>query len=1523
MEQLPQDTARQILASRQQFQTATSTLSKPLQFNIGQLTTQSSLSPGGAVLAQQQRAAAEIQRQQALQQVKEQAAEFELGAKAYEGQVAAQQAAMASSSKEASDWALAQKLIDRNKEYAAAGDSSVMSKIRYIKAHGPQGVAQAMATQMIREKFTPAAVTAALKATMYGGKSLAESVGLKAEPKVEGPAPEKVFIAGTGWTTRPGTTLVSEGSYDLFLQRIKEGEMASKTLMSLGAQARERPLAEIQELMKKSQEGRQFEQMIKTYNILPSIETGIEKKITVIPETRITIGAEPAKVSKEDLTGIKLTQVTDPYKLWQMAPTTLPYEQWARQQGYIQSKGFLGGAFGGGGAEWTGLKQDISKVQFGKPVTYTDQFGITKTELKFKSPTDQASWEKLVKERGYSREFGRSGVANVPGEGFKFVGDFETESLVKPGTTGTLVGMAPSFTGGGPGADYLYLHPEEAPGVKRILKEIQEGKVPDVKPGVVDNLIAVIGQYPRVYSTTLIEPHTEETAQELLSLQFLNPKLQYQAAYEVNLQSKILPAYNALINYVNKQRNEQELIANDMAKIRSKQDAENVRIENLGKRYSKGEITYDQYQKYYSDYKNDFNSITGQFNELKTKFDSKESEANKVLERPEIKEIQTLVKERGELTTGYKVLEARPMPELGKQIGVGALAFSESLLLVSPGSRILAAPTLIYRGGKEIAAGELGPGVLKVALGASILSGPILGATQTYFPKTYQSFVSLPAVSTLQTALLKPTPQTFIKWGGYGLTTLYSGTQAIQAYGQTGKIGYAAAAGLGSLGGMYVGAKEAEITTSIKDWYRTRGLKEIPLAKPTELGGPEGFLRREPGEEFDRMIYMERAKPFSIKKPETWWTSIKPRFTEQGQLVFGYKPGQFIERQYKLIPDEVYLKYTVGKGEAFPYAAPEEHYSWFAGRGSQEYYLPKTIGGKELPIAPTTYRTVTFTATGDVPRTPTGQIQYEIWEPGLYTSGKGISIRFARTSPVEKKYDIFGGDFQLKGKDPFVYTFYGRPSNIRINPAAYEQKIVNPVTKEGIVKTYREAFKYTPKEGVFEIPLAKREVEAQLFGGMEPIRENVAYFKFGGRRILLGEYVPTTTEAARVAQISTRPEFQGGGKEKVFTIVPLGKKAELSPFAEEALSKLRSPEERLKIIEEAFKNIPTTKSIPETPKTITENLKDLFKVPSGKQGALVPTLESLRPVSQITIIKTPLPGSVQATKLLTRPELKTVTLLAGAGGTSDVTAVFQVNPVPFAGEVTSSLIRELPQKKVELSLSPLLVEKSSLVGELPGPSKPPVPVPPSDGGGGGGRSGGGAPPSEPYIPPDIPPTPPPYYPPTDIEPPSRPAYPVYPIEVPYKSPSPRLFEIPRPITARPFAKPKIKKRITGYEVEIRRRKKFREAAPFAFPTKEEAIAFGARRVLQTAAATFRVKPSEKPIREVQVAPLPVGKYFRPPKKPAVDTYVQKKTLRITTPGEKREISLVGAAARRGTRRTSTSFLKSKRTTKSKGIFQIK
>ena len=167
------------------------------------------------------------------------------------------------------------------------------------------------------------------------------------------------------------------------------------------------------------------------------------------------------------------------------------------------------------------------------------------------------------------------------------------------------------------------------------------------------------------------------------------------------------------------------------------------------------------------------------------------------------------------------------------------------------------------------------------------------------------------------------------------------------------------------------------------------------------------------------------------------------------------------------------------------------------------------------------------------------------------------------------------------------------------------------------------------------------------------------------------------------------------------------------------------------------------------------------------------------------------------------------------------------------------------------------------------------------------------------------------------------------VGIPYVTPTPLIaggfLLLPPPSTKK---EQKIEKKVKpgkGFAVEIRRKRKFVEAAPFAFPTKEAAVAYGATRVLGEAAATFRVIPSAKPITTAAPAAVNVGEYFRAPKTKALrgpDTYVQLERKRITSPGEKREISLQGVLARTG-RIPPTTFTKIPSRNTSKFVFTPK
>ena len=102
----------------------------------------------------------------------------------------------------------------------------------------------------------------------------------------------------------------------------------------------------------------------------------------------------------------------------------------------------------------------------------------------------------------------------------------------------------------------------------------------------------------------------------------------------------------------------------------------------------------------------------------------------------------------------------------------------------------------------------------------------------------------------------------------------------------------------------------------------------------------------------------------------------------------------------------------------------------------------------------------------------------------------------------------------------------------------------------------------------------------------------------------------------------------------------------------------------------------------------------------------------------------------------------------------------------------------------------------------------------------------------------------------------------------------------------------------GYGIEVRRKGEWeRIFLPHSYATREGASARAMSIVQKEAAASYRIVKSKKPSRKSKRKPSALQKVmFRPGKEAGV--MVQKKLFRITTPGEVKEISLVGAAARR-------------------------
>jgi hypothetical protein len=102
------------------------------------------------------------------------------------------------------------------------------------------------------------------------------------------------------------------------------------------------------------------------------------------------------------------------------------------------------------------------------------------------------------------------------------------------------------------------------------------------------------------------------------------------------------------------------------------------------------------------------------------------------------------------------------------------------------------------------------------------------------------------------------------------------------------------------------------------------------------------------------------------------------------------------------------------------------------------------------------------------------------------------------------------------------------------------------------------------------------------------------------------------------------------------------------------------------------------------------------------------------------------------------------------------------------------------------------------------------------------------------------------------------------------------------------------KRQKGFDVYVRRQKKFRKVNPFPL-TQETALGFGARTVRNTAAATFKIKPTNQEARPLSVAPANIqtfksknGMFIQPSRKSASFP-----GGRISTGGERLDITNKG------------------------------
>lgn len=133
-------------------------------------------------------------------------------------------------------------------------------------------------------------------------------------------------------------------------------------------------------------------------------------------------------------------------------------------------------------------------------------------------------------------------------------------------------------------------------------------------------------------------------------------------------------------------------------------------------------------------------------------------------------------------------------------------------------------------------------------------------------------------------------------------------------------------------------------------------------------------------------------------------------------------------------------------------------------------------------------------------------------------------------------------------------------------------------------------------------------------------------------------------------------------------------------------------------------------------------------------------------------------------------------------------------------------------------------------------------------------------------------------------------------------------KFPEPVTGKvkkPGKKPKLKMKPEGFEVFVKRRGKEVKVSPFGLGYGE-ALALGRKVAKETAAAQFFLKPTKGKIGTIgipKISPAALTPEFRPPVRKGERIYdpfkfVQRRSFRIGTLGEKREITFKGIEARR-------------------------
>ena len=561
---------------------------------------------------------------------------------------------------------------------------------------------------MIREGFTPATITSALQATTYGGKSLGTSVGIKPAPVV---------------TQVTSPTLVSEGSYDAFLQRIAQGQAASKQLLVLDRQQKKTFVRYTSITKRHLKEEDNLEQTIKTYNVFPF-------KVPVVETPKAAAVVNP----------FQLATLT-PYEQWKNTPTTLSYEEWAKQKGIsitsdIGTGGGTAGARGGGVAPLSISGGGGGGGRGGIPVP-TPQL-VLSDEYNKKISQGSGSFTAAVDIGGglmqdYLIRYGGGKITS-----YDVLGTSEPISKTQPSVKlqnqfeipKTFAGG--TFGGAGAGIGSLY--------------ESTLNALSPIKSNIIPTAKFAIGVGARFFGVAPGEKVTQKTVGEEFYGGDLSkiPASIFARTVTAEKESTIIKdnieGYNTVATQLGQLKTQQDNINDQIKKINdnSKQITDDITlrtklVQQIGQDYKDGKISYGQYKSYYDQFQNIYKSyldqsktITKQGTDLKKQGDSITTQAESLMKDPNYKAISDLVKERGPITSIQEEIGKSGMPAW-QQVAAGVSAgLIELGGYFSTPVRILKGGQLISTGTYDISKGRYLAGGLETGAGALAIAGPSL-----------------------------------------------------------------------------------------------------------------------------------------------------------------------------------------------------------------------------------------------------------------------------------------------------------------------------------------------------------------------------------------------------------------------------------------------------------------------------------------------------------------------------------------------------------------------------------------------------------------------------------------------------------------------------------------------------------------------------------------------------------------------------------------------------------------------------